>query len=125
MTSGVQCERDEDGRWLAKMPGAIAYGDTIEEAMAKAEALALQAAGEPIDMRRTGPSGEAAGGAIRGDKEPCLTPNSGARIAAKVAAKASCRERRFVRERPHLDSERPPNTTGVTSEKCPQRTPRF
>jgi predicted RNase H-like HicB family nuclease len=44
MTLSVQCERDEDGRWLARMPGAIAYGDTIEEAMAKVEALALQAA---------------------------------------------------------------------------------
>jgi len=52
MALSVQCERDEDGRWLAKMPGAIAYGDTIEEAMAKVEALALQAA-----------AGQAAGGA--------------------------------------------------------------
>jgi predicted RNase H-like HicB family nuclease len=42
MSLCVQCERDEDGRWLAKVPGAIAYGETIEEAMAKAEALALQ-----------------------------------------------------------------------------------
>jgi predicted RNase H-like HicB family nuclease len=51
----VQCERDEDGRWLAKMPGAIAYGETIEEAMAKLEALALQAAAEQAgddDARR-------------------------------------------------------------------------
>ena len=46
MTLCVQCERDEDGRWLAKMPGAIAYGETIEEAMAKAEALALQTTAE-------------------------------------------------------------------------------
>ena len=53
MTLCVQCERDEDGRWLAKLPGAIAYGDTIKEAMAKAEALALQAAAvesNPIDL---------------------------------------------------------------------------
>jgi len=47
MSFCVQCERDEDGRWLAKMPGAIAYGETIEEAMAKVEALALQAELEP------------------------------------------------------------------------------
>jgi predicted RNase H-like HicB family nuclease len=38
MTLCVQCERDEDGGWLAKMAGAIAYGETIEEAMANAEA---------------------------------------------------------------------------------------
>ena len=46
MSLCVQCERDEDGRWLAKMPGAIAYGETIEEAMAKAEALALKISAE-------------------------------------------------------------------------------
>ena len=55
MSLCVQCERDEDGRWLAKMPGAIAYGETIEEAMANVEALALQATGaeaaEEADQR--------------------------------------------------------------------------
>ena len=56
MTSGVQCERDEDGRWLAKMPGAIAYGETIEEAMAKVEALALQAVAEQLQQGDAGPS---------------------------------------------------------------------
>jgi predicted RNase H-like HicB family nuclease len=62
MTLCVQCERDEDGRWLAKMPGAIAYGETIEEAMAKVEALALRATAEwagedeagPVAMGQTG-----------------------------------------------------------------------
>ena len=49
MTLSVQCERDEDGRWLAKMPGAIAYGDTIEEAMANVEALALQASDAELE----------------------------------------------------------------------------
>ena len=56
MTLCVQCERDEDGRWLAKMPGAIAYGETIEEAMAKAEALALQAAAEQVNQGDAGSS---------------------------------------------------------------------
>jgi predicted RNase H-like HicB family nuclease len=56
MTLSVQCERDEDGRWLAKMPGAIAYGETIEEAMAKVEALALQAAAEQVRQGDGGPS---------------------------------------------------------------------
>ena len=50
MSFCVQCERDEDGRWLAKMPGAIAYGETIEEAMANVEALALRAAAEQIEQ---------------------------------------------------------------------------
>lgn len=52
----VQCERDEDGRWLAKMPGAIAYGETIEEAMIKVEALARQAAAEQLNQGDAGPS---------------------------------------------------------------------
>ena len=60
MTLCVQCERDEDGRWLAKMPGAIAYGETIEEAMANVEALALQAAAGQVQHDEavvTAPSG--------------------------------------------------------------------
>lgn len=56
MSLCVQCERDEDGRWLAKMPGAIAYGETIEEAMAQAELLALQAAAEQVEQGDVGPS---------------------------------------------------------------------
>jgi predicted RNase H-like HicB family nuclease len=70
MTLCVHCERDEDGRWLAKMPGAIAYGETIEEAMAKAEALALQILPEVADeglnnmndarLKSDGPAGASA-----------------------------------------------------------------
>ncbi|HEY0565753.1 MAG TPA: hypothetical protein VGC88_09225 [Terriglobales bacterium] len=39
-------EREEDGRWIADItdvPGAFAYGNTREEALAKAEAIALRA----------------------------------------------------------------------------------
>ena len=38
----VEVEREEDGRWLAEvpaMPGALAYGATKEEAIARVEAL--------------------------------------------------------------------------------------
>ena len=41
----LECEREEDGRWLAEiveLPGVLAYGSNQEEAMAKAEALALR-----------------------------------------------------------------------------------
>ena len=40
----LECELEEDGRWLAEvleLPGVLAYGVSKEEAMAKAEALAL------------------------------------------------------------------------------------
>ena len=44
MTLTVEYEQEEDGRWLAEvleLPGALAYGQTSEEAVAKAQALAL------------------------------------------------------------------------------------
>ena len=40
----IEHEREEDGRWLAEvpeLPGVLAYGATADEAMAKAEVLAL------------------------------------------------------------------------------------
>ena len=49
----VEIEREDDGRWLAEVPavpGALAYGRTREEAAAKAEALALRALAERLDM---------------------------------------------------------------------------
>ena len=42
-------QREEDGRWLAEVPeipGVLAYGDTANEAMAKAEVLALRVLAE-------------------------------------------------------------------------------
>ena len=44
MTFTVEYEREDDGRWLAEvieLPGVIAYGQTSDEAIAKAQALAL------------------------------------------------------------------------------------
>ena len=41
----IEYEQEEDGRWIAEvseLPGMLAYGRSIEEAMAKAEALALR-----------------------------------------------------------------------------------
>lgn len=41
----VDIERKVDGRWIAEVaevPGAMCYGATREEAVARAEALALQ-----------------------------------------------------------------------------------
>jgi len=45
MTFTVEYEREDDGRWLAEvieLPGALAYGGTKHEAIAKAQALALR-----------------------------------------------------------------------------------
>jgi predicted RNase H-like HicB family nuclease len=48
----VETEREEDGRWIAEvpdLPGALAYGATRKEAVARAEALALRALAERLE----------------------------------------------------------------------------
>ena len=41
----VEFDREEDGRWIAEitnLPGAMAYGETKDVALAAVEAIALQ-----------------------------------------------------------------------------------
>jgi len=48
----VETEREEDGRWIAEVPalrGAMAYGATKKEAIAKVEALVLRALADKIE----------------------------------------------------------------------------
>ena len=48
----IQTEREEDGRWLSEVPdipGAMAYGNSEQEAIAHAEALALRALAERLE----------------------------------------------------------------------------
>ncbi len=48
----LECELEEDGRWLAEvpeLPGVLAYGVSKEEAMAKAEALALRVIAQKLE----------------------------------------------------------------------------
>jgi predicted RNase H-like HicB family nuclease len=52
MNFHIEVEREEDGRWIAEVPeipGVLSYGATAEEAMGKAEALALRALAERIE----------------------------------------------------------------------------
>jgi len=54
----IEHEREEDGRWLAEvpeLPGVLAYGATADEAMAKAEALALRVLAERLEHKEAGP----------------------------------------------------------------------
>ncbi|HET6914151.1 MAG TPA: type II toxin-antitoxin system HicB family antitoxin [Rhodanobacteraceae bacterium] len=58
----LQSEQEADGRWLAEVPeipGVLAYGATADEAMAKAETLALRVLAERLE------NGEARPQAIR------------------------------------------------------------
>ena len=48
----VVIEREEDGRWLAEvpdLPGVMAYGQTRQEVVFKAEALALRVIADRLD----------------------------------------------------------------------------
>ena len=48
----IEVEREEDGRWIAEvteLPGAMVYGVTREEAVAKAEALALRILADRVE----------------------------------------------------------------------------
>lgn len=52
MTFTVEYEQEEDGRWLAEvleLPGVLAYGQTLEEAIAKAQALALRVLADRLE----------------------------------------------------------------------------
>ncbi|MBI5237438.1 MAG: type II toxin-antitoxin system HicB family antitoxin [Deltaproteobacteria bacterium] len=45
----IESEQEEDGRWLAEvleLPGVMVYGQTRQEALAKAQALALRVVAE-------------------------------------------------------------------------------
>lgn len=48
----IELEQEEDGRWIAEvmeLPGVMAYGSSQEEAIGKAEALALRVIADRID----------------------------------------------------------------------------
>ncbi len=48
----VELERETDGRWIAEvvaLPGVLAYGATREEALAKAEVLALRVLADRLE----------------------------------------------------------------------------
>jgi predicted RNase H-like HicB family nuclease len=52
MTFTVEYELEEDGRWLAEvpeLPGVLAYAPTSDEAIAKAQALALRVLADRLE----------------------------------------------------------------------------
>ena len=58
MNFEIECEREEDGRWLAevpKLPGVTAYGTSADDAMAKAEVLALRVLAERLEHGESRP----------------------------------------------------------------------
>ena len=58
MTFTVETEQEDDGRWIAEIaqiPGALAYGATRDEAIARVEALGLRVLAERIEQGETSP----------------------------------------------------------------------
>ena len=58
MNLTVETELEEDGRWLAEVPdlaGVLAYGKTRDEAIARAEALALRVLADRLEHAEVGP----------------------------------------------------------------------
>ncbi len=52
MNFNIEYEQEEDGRWIAEatgLPGVLAYGKTSNEAMTKAEILALRVLAERLE----------------------------------------------------------------------------
>jgi predicted RNase H-like HicB family nuclease len=52
MRLSIDVEREDDGRWLAEVPelaGVMVYGQTREEAIARAKALALRVLADRLE----------------------------------------------------------------------------
>jgi predicted RNase H-like HicB family nuclease len=48
----VEVEQEDDGRWLADvvdLPGVMAYGSTVEEALSQVQALALRVLADRLE----------------------------------------------------------------------------
>jgi len=57
MNLTVETEREEGGRWIAEvsdLPGVLAYGNTRDEAIARAEALALRVLADRLEHAEAG-----------------------------------------------------------------------
>ncbi|MGH9769688.1 MAG: type II toxin-antitoxin system HicB family antitoxin [Blastocatellia bacterium] len=54
----IEIEQEDDGRWIAEvleLPGVLAYGQTLQEARAKAQALALRVVAERLEHGEIAP----------------------------------------------------------------------
>ena len=56
MNFSIECEQEQDGRWLAEvpqLPGVLSYGTSADDAMARAEVLALRVIAERLEHAET------------------------------------------------------------------------
>jgi predicted RNase H-like HicB family nuclease len=60
MNLTIETEQEDDGRWIAEIPelsGVLAYPPTRDEAMARAEILALRVLAEQLEHGEARPVG--------------------------------------------------------------------
>ena len=59
MNYTIECEEEDDGRWLAEvieLPGVLTYGATKDEAIVRAETLALRVIAERLEQGEAKPT---------------------------------------------------------------------
>jgi len=59
MNYTLDCEQEADGRWIAEvtqLPGVMTYGVTRDEAIRKAEALALRVIADRLEHQEAKPT---------------------------------------------------------------------
>jgi predicted RNase H-like HicB family nuclease len=55
----IEYEQEDDGRWIAEvleLPGALTYGQTRDDAIAHAQALALRVLADRLEHGEAGPT---------------------------------------------------------------------
>jgi predicted RNase H-like HicB family nuclease len=55
----IETEQEQDGRWIAEvreLPGVLSYGQTRDEALAHAQALALRVLADRLEHAETAPT---------------------------------------------------------------------
>ena len=58
MNFTIEAEQEDDGRWLAEvpaLPGVLAYGGSRDEAIARAQVLALRVMAERLEHNEAKP----------------------------------------------------------------------
>jgi predicted RNase H-like HicB family nuclease len=58
MNFTIECEEEEDGRWIAEvpqLPGVLCYGQSADEAVSRAEVLALRTIAEQLEHGESKP----------------------------------------------------------------------
>jgi predicted RNase H-like HicB family nuclease len=59
MNYTIECDQEDDGRWLAEvleLPGVLAYGTIRDQAVLRAETLALRVIAERLDQSEAKPT---------------------------------------------------------------------